>query len=241
MKQSARCLFPAWAIVFLVAGVVLFSSLGLWQLTRAAEKQTLEDQRTSALEAGILPTLAKLVAEPQKYRYWAYQAKGHFLAQPQWLLDNKVRNGRVGAEVLSLFVPDGSSMALLVNRGWFAPDSLQRKKWVPPLLTLQSVELQGRLMVPPDVGIRFEQRNDPGTVLQFVDIDGLSVVAGLQIAPLVLQLGSGSTDDLDRRWPQSDRNGSDKSRAYAAQWFSFAALSVVLFFVLACRRRKAND
>ena len=59
---------------------------------------------------------------------------------------------------------------------------------------------------------------------------------GLSPAPLVLEQAQGSPDGLIRDWPAPD-SGRDKNVSYMLQWYSFAALTAVLWLTLSWQRR----
>ena len=46
------------------------------------------------------------------------RGSGHYDDGATFLLDNRIRAGRVGIEVYTLFRPDGGATPLLVDRGW---------------------------------------------------------------------------------------------------------------------------
>src|SRR6266705_2761627 len=134
--------------------------------------------------------------------------QGEFVAGRTVLLDNKTRRGRVGYEVVTpLKLRD--SMHVLVNRGGIALERLPR-----------ALELE---------------KNTGGKIRQNLDIAGFASETGLALQLVVIEQHGGPADGLLREWPRPDA-GIEKHSAYALQWYSLAALAVVLFVVLSFRK-----
>jgi len=55
--------------------------------------------------------------------------------------------------------------------------------------------------------------------------------SGLKLETWVLEQHSELADGLVREWPAADL-GAERHEAYALQWYSLAAFSLILFFVL---------
>src|SRR5947208_2915105 len=58
---------------------------------------------------------------------------------------------------------------------------------------------------------------------------------GLALQPIVIEQRSDSGDGLLREWPRPDA-GIERHESYALQWYSLAALAVILAAVLSFRR-----
>src|SRR5699024_2794470 len=110
---------------FLLIMIVL-TSLGVWQLRRAGEKQTIEMARK---ERGDLQPLqignTQLQAADAEYRTGI--ARGRFDNEHTLFLDNQIYRGQAGYYVLTPLRLDGSANAILVNRGW-VPANLYRQQ-----------------------------------------------------------------------------------------------------------------
>ena len=197
-----------WAALLAAAGCGAGVLLGNWQSGRA------EDKRAAA-------AAEKRVA-----------MRGTLVAKHTVFLDNKVHRGRAGYHVVQpLRLADGSHV--LVNRGWVAADP--RRERLPEVRTpAGEVAIEGvRLARFPramSAGPRAE-----GPVWQNLEFGEFSAWSGLPLAPYALEQHSPLEDGLVREWPRADA-AVDKHRSYALQWYSLAALSVALFFVLGFRR-----
>ena len=144
------------------------------------------------------------------------------------LLDNRVRNGRQGYEVYTVFLPD-EGQALLVNRGW-VPAGASRADWPRiPTPTGRRV-LEGRLAPPPSTGIRlggdvqFEALAPGRWRAQHLDDAGLRAALGLALRSYTVLMAPSEPDGFVREWvlPEAD---DGKHTAYAVQWFAFAGIA----------------
>ena len=111
-----------WGTVAAIAGVGATLALGNWQMERARYKLELaaEQQRLSRqppLQIG--PALGE-VGELEMREVEAY---GRFEPEAMVLLDNRVRGGIVGYEVIMPLRVTGLTSLVLVNRGWIAGGS----------------------------------------------------------------------------------------------------------------------
>ena len=136
-------------LLLALAGILLTFRLGFWQLDRAAQKLAWQ---ASIAERGQLPALqaqdlTAVGADAQLHR--RVHLRGHWLADKTVFLDNRPMQGRVGFFVVTPLQLEGSSQAVLVQRGW-APRDAQDRSRLPPLATPAGwVEIEGRLAASP--------------------------------------------------------------------------------------------
>lgn len=199
----------AWAFALAAAGCAAGIALGQWQTGRAAQKRAL--------------------AAHEKH----LTLRGEFLERYTVLLDNKLNRGRPGYEVVQpLKLADGRSV--LVDRGWVAAPA--HREQLPQIRTPPGVyEIEGRVLE------HFPRAYDPsgmhpaGRVWENVEVATFAAWSGLALEPYVIEQHSPFPDGLARNWLPPDY-GVDMHESYALQWYSLAALSVVLFVVLSFRR-----
>jgi len=210
---------------------VVFIALGNWQLRRADTKRALARELDEAARAAPLELPAAPVdAGPLIHRRVA--ARGVFVAERTVLLANRMRHGRAGYEVVTPLKLGDSAWHVLVNRGWVAaPVS-------PGVIVTRTPEGVQRID-----GIALERlpraleatAPSSGTVRQNLDIAAFAAESGLALEPLVIEQHSDTDDGLERDWPRADL-GIDRNESYALQWYTFAALAIVLAIVLSFRR-----
>ena len=206
------------------------ASLGFWQLGRAEQKQSLQ---AAIATAGAMPALStpelRMVSPPAAAMHRPVVLQGRWLPGTQLFLDNRPMNGRTGFIVLSALRLEGSSAAVLVQRGW-VPRDFQDRSRLPDVRTPEGeVRVQGRLAPPPSQLFELGAGSD-GPIRQNVD---LSQLAGEWRVPLLGGVSVLQTDDdasgLIRDWPRfvGDQH---KHLAYAAQWFAMSAIVAGLYF-----------
>ena len=157
--------------------------------------------------------------------------EGEFLPRFTVYLDNKLNHGRVGYEVITpLKLRDGSNV--LVNRGWVAAgttrDALPEVRTPAGEVRIEGIALAG---LPRVLGLQ----KDAGKVRQNLDVERFGFETGLRLEPRVIEQHSDLPDGLARDWPAHDL-GIEKHQGYALQWYSLAALAVVLLIVLSFRK-----
>lgn len=216
-------------LVATLAAVALTARLGIWQLSRAAEKQALQ---ASLDERGALPPLAgtelpRGAAEAAHHRRAVLQ--GRWLAARTVFLENRQMDGRPGFFVLTpLELAPGD--AVIVQRGWVPRDLMDRTR-VPevPTPTDTAVQVAGRVMPPPARLYDFGNGGS-GTVRQNLDLAVYAQEIGVALRPWSLQQqADGAPDDgLARRWP-APAVDLHKHHGYAFQWFALAALLTGLY------------
>jgi surfeit locus 1 family protein len=202
-------------------------ALGNWQSGRAEHKRALAEQQAQGPVIEISPQI------DAKYINRRVAATGEFLPKYTLLLDNKLRQGRVGYEVLTPLRLAGSRAHVLVNRGWVA--ALPSREQLPEVRTPGGeVRVEGIALarLPHALSLGPAEK---GRVRQNLDIEQLAAETGIALLPVLLQQHAGPDDGLVRAWPRPDA-GVDTHASYALQWYSLAALALVLFVVLSFRR-----
>jgi len=219
-----------WAAALAAAAFVAGVALGNWQAGRAEDKRALgarfeEEMRAAPVE---LPS-SMIDAGPFVRRHVA--AIGRFVPEHTIYLDNKLRRGRPGYEVVTPLRLNG--VHVLVNRGWVPAgrtrDELPQVPTPTGRVRVAGLAL-GRLPHALEVGPPAS-----GNVRQNLDLEAFARETGLELQPIVIEQHSPAADGLARDWPRPDA-GVERNEAYALQWYSLAGLAVALFVVLSFRR-----
>ena len=206
MKAGAlRFRPPWWAVLVAATGCAAGILLGNWQSGRAEEKRALA-------KAQEMTTL-----------------RGNFDAKYTVLLDNKMRSGRPGYEVVQpLRLADGRRV--LVNRGWLAAGATRAQ--LPAARTPEGeVTLQGVRLDHFPRALVLAGTKRAGPVWQNVTVEEFAAWSGFALESTVFEQHSALDDGLVRDWPRPDA-GVQMHESYALQWYSLAAFSLVLFFAL---------
>ena len=222
-------------MVLTLAGVSLLASLGIWQLERAAHKQAIEDKYASRLAADY--QLYRQGDESGDIAYRKLRFEGRFDEQHNFLLDNQVYESKAGFQVLTPFRLRDSDLIVLVNRGWAA--------WGPhrdPLPEVEPVsdleQVSGIVHLPEASVFQLGEVKLTGEwpqLIPYLDLELLREQYSPRLLPLVLWMDPDSDGSYVREW-QPVWLPPEKSRAYAVQWFSFAAIALLLFIILNLRK-----
>jgi surfeit locus 1 family protein len=220
-------LLPTLAAIVVV---VLTISLGNWQRHRAAETDGLRAQYLASTGAAPFEVSGQ-ETDMSAIRYQPVRARGTYDAAHQILVDNKIMDGRPGFEVVTPLRLDGGRN-VLVDRGW-VPVGYSRRDLpaVPPPAGL--VVVSGRVNLPPARYLELSSQPNAGPLWQNLDIARVAAATGLPLAPYIIEQSPEppAADGLVRRWSEPSL-GSEQHRSYMMQWYSLAALCVVLWLTL---------
>jgi len=223
----------AWAFAAAAAACAAGIALGHWQAGRADEKRALGARLEQAFKAPPLE-IPDAKIDPRDYVMKHVAARGRFADEHTVYLDNKLRHGRPGYEVVTPLRLDG--VYVLVNRGWVEAG---RTRAVLPRVPAPAGEVRIEGLGLAHLAHALEIGPAPtGKVRQNVDLDAFEQETGLRLQPVVIEQHSPAADGLTRDWPRPDA-GIEKHESYALQWYSLAALAVVLFVALSFRRAGA--
>jgi surfeit locus 1 family protein len=222
-------LVPTLAAVVMVA---LMAWVGTWQSRRAEEKlarQALLEQRLA--ETPLTLTGSVPSAEPLLYR--RVRARGAWIAQGQIFIDNQVSGSRAGFHVVTPLRIEGTTDAVLVNRGWIARTAAYPKAPEVPVPE-GTVEVRGLATLPPRRVLELSAETVSGNVWQNLSIERYA--QRMRVLPIVV-LSEPPAPGLQAVTEKPDA-GVDKHREYEMTWFSLCATVIVLWIVLNTRRAR---
>ncbi|HYL23014.1 MAG TPA: SURF1 family protein [Burkholderiales bacterium] len=221
-----------WTFALAAAACAAFIALGNWQSRRADAKRALAEELDQAARATPveLPA-ARVDAAPLIHRRVA--ARGVFLPERTVLLANRMRQARAGYEVVTPLRLGDSAWHVLVERGWVAAPqtagALPQVRTPPGVQHIDGIALE-RLPRALETGV-----SPGGKVRQNLDLAAFAAETGLALQPLIIEQHSDTGDGLQRDWPRADLR-IEMHESYALQWYTFAALAIVLAVVLSFRR-----
>lgn len=238
LNHGRRAFAPSWlATLLALAAIVAFVSLGFWQWgrgeARALQWQEFEQGTSRPRELGSLG-----LSEVERFQ--RVSVTGEFDGQHQFLLDNRVQEGRAGYEVLTpLYLPDGR--VALVDRGWL-PSSGYRDRLPDISIKAAGVRrLVARVDELPAAGLaagRAAPSRDSAwpKLTSFPTVAELREALGTELESRILLLDPREPDGYRRDWQPP---GLPPSRhfGYAIQWWAFALAAGVLWIVMGLLRR----
>lgn len=221
-------------LVSALALVALTVSLGRWQLSRAQQKQALQDTISvqSARAVRPLAEFDAVTAADAGALYRAVSASGQWLHAYTVFLDNRQMDGRPGFFVVTPLLLPHNAGAVLVQRGWVPRDVSDRSRLPNLNAPLGEVTLSARIVPPPGRLFAFEGP-DEGRIRQNIDLDAFRAETGLalwsvSLQQLAVESPAPTPDPLQRRWP-APAVDVHKHHGYAAQWFGLALLTTALY------------
>ena len=167
-----------------VLGILLTAGAGNWQLNRAAEKARLQ-QRIEQADQQPPIHLGAAQVNPADVVYFHVEASGEFKPDGTVYVDNRVRDGVPGYEVVTPLHIDGGAY-VLVNRGWVRADVSRSRLPAVPLpqapVTVEGIALPGNPRL-------FELSSDvqAGRVWQNVTVERYRKAFGLDLQPIVIE------------------------------------------------------
>ena len=223
-------LAPSLAVAILLP---LFLYLGYWQLQRADEKRVLQAEY-DARATGAVAMVERRLQRPEALQFYRVVAKGHYEADRQILIDNRVHQGRVGYHVITPLRLLDSDVRLLVNRGWIAAGT--RRDVLPQVPTpAGTTTVEGIAIVPSGHIFELDTKTEEAIVWQNLVLARYAKWSGLKLQPVVLQQTSDAADGLVRAWTRPD-TGADKHRGYAFQWYSLASTILIAYVAFSFKR-----
>lgn len=227
-----------WLLTFATAlGIGVTASLGVWQMNRALQKETLQ---TTIEQQSALPALSgqSLLTAPGVATTIHRHAvlTGIWLPQHTVFLDNRQMDAKPGFFVLTPFEladqPGSVKKVILVQRGWVARHFLDRSI-VPVVPTaVGTVQIEGRMAPPPSKLYAFKGP-DAGRIRQNIDLSEFAQQTqreflGVSLLQTDASAAPAVADGLLRHW-QRPNNGVEKHHGYMAQWWALSALIAILY------------
>ena len=227
----------------LLLGLGILTSLGVWQLQRAAEKSEIlhnyEIQKNSPPVA-----LGASIDDFSRLRFRVAEANGVYDAEKQFLLDNQIRNGQAGFSVLTpLRLSVDGNKAVLVDRGWL-PLGLTRQLLPDVVIEQNKVQITGSLYVPFGKSFSLGEMDAGGIgwprVIQYMEFSEISERLGYDLLPVIIRLSPDAAEGYLREWAPLPFTPA-RHIAYAVQWFGLALALLVIAVLAMLKQQKSED
>ena len=239
MSNYAFARRPKWIAghILAVVAIVVFVSMGFWQLRRLADRQDFNALLTSRAVAEAQP-LGAIVdssfVDAAEVELQRVVATGEYAVGEELMLLARSFNGLSGHHVLTpLYLGDGT--AVIVDRGWvnIDQDTPGRSEFAPPA---GAVRVEGVLRKTETRGSFGPVDPATGTLERIarVDLERIDQQVDAELLPVYIQL-------LSQDPPQADdipaivglpTPSEGPHRGYAVQWFLFAGVVVVGYPIL---------
>ncbi len=216
---------PNWKLILLVCAIIpLTIGAGLWQVDRAAQKRA---TLVALDQAAEMPHRDLWAIDEFEKNFQRVYVEGEW--SEQWfLLDNRIRSGRIGYEVLGVLRSEGRPL-VLVNRGWVIADP--DRDQLPEIYQPSGIQrIEGylyRASQKPLVLDRQHWQNIWPERIQTIDFDLLEARLGEMLFPATVRIDPRSALAFRADWVIG-RKGPGMHIGYALQWFAMAATVLIL-------------
>lgn len=214
------------AIVFALIAAAVCIRLGIWQLSRLAERRAHNAEVTARMQGAPL-ALTDVPPDSLAPRFRRVRVNGTFDFEHEIVLTGKSRQGSPGVHIITPLRTDEAGRAVLVNRGWvYAPDamSVELSRWREPARATIDGYVEH---------FSTDQSGDPHLsahprARRWLDRSDISRVVPYAVAPFyVVALADGPPgENIPVRLPLPALD-EGPHRSYAIQWFAFAAIALV--------------
>lgn len=228
----------SWPMTLLTAAAVIaFILLGRWQWHRADERRALVASFNAGIAAAV-PLQGRSGSELPRYAH--VRVRGRYDPAHQFLLEDMAHGEQVGYQVLTpLQLTDGRTV--IVNRGWVPMvDASYTKLPDVSFISPEEISVIGRLDSLPPAGLSLGHvPPKPGPhwpkPASFPTMADLASALGHPLMSRQLLLDPGQPMGYVRDWHPGGLSTLGHL-SYALQWWSFAALALVLYGFLNRRR-----
>ncbi len=221
--------------LLVLAAVAVLIRLGFWQLDRLAQRRAFNASTTAQMNAPALDlNQSQPVDQLSGMEYRSVKVTGEYDFSQQILLRNQTWQDQIGYWVLTPLKIDGTSQAVLVDRGWIPYDQADPAKLAqyqePGKVTVEGMIRQAQLK--PVFGQVTDPTLAPGQTRldtwNIVDIPRIQSQTSLTLLPVWIQEAPDPAwTGLPYRALPVIEISEGPHLSYAIQWFSFAAILVL--------------
>lgn len=231
MAKPTLQFYADWkSLLFLALFLPLLLSLGFWQIHRGEEKQRLTEQYQQ--QSSRQPVALDLLKPESSLAFLPVSFTGEITDKHYFLLDNQMRQGKVGFDVLTPV--ETEKQIVILNLGWIAANS-NRTKLPSIVLPNGKKQIEGIIYKPEKAAYVLRDEKLPQDwpkIIQVVDMKKISALyKEKKVFPFVVRADTFLPFAFNTNWPTVNLN-PEKHFGYAFQWFLMAFALVVLFFAL---------
>ena len=231
--MSLRFILPS---ILITATFAFLVSLGFWQLERADDKRSIEASIKQANTGSV--ELIRKEEGLQSKEYYEVRLQGKYLSDKQFIYDNQIVDQVSGYYVLTPYVLEGQSKAILINRG-FIPWNGRRDKLADIVIGQETREIKVQIskpikrmeLKPSEVGIQFP------ALIQSIDLQDMADRAKVDFSSVIGLLDASASNGFIRKW-EPYTGSIEKHIGYAVQWFLMALVLAIIGIRIAIKQRK---
>lgn len=224
---------PRWLLLHLtvLAAVILFVLLGLWQLRRLDERRSANARSEAQLALDPVAFEALPGAPGGEIAGRRVLIEGRYDPERELLLRARSYRGEPGWHLLTPLLLD-DERALLIDRGWL-PQPLDETPVPQAAPPTGRVALEGRLFAERDPPSGPLVPRDPPEgdleVAYYIDTDRLAGQFPYRLEPYYLELERQTPAQAGELPvpPEAPELSEGSHLAYAVQWFAFALIALI--------------
>ena len=204
--------------IFVFFSIILFCSLGTWQIYRLQWKLDLINEINYGLNSESVPYSKTNIINYQKVKF-----SGTFDFEKQIYLYSLNSNGKPGYDIITP-IKINSNEILLVNRGWISNDLKNNKN----INKMKSKSFEG-IVKKISKSNPFKPENDiKNNVWYSLKLEDLQNFTGYKLTNFVLYLQNSENNLVEKKIISPDLPNNHLK--YAITWYS-VALSILLYFL----------
>ena len=204
--------------IFVFFSIILFCSLGTWQIHRLQWKLDLINEINYGLNSKSVPYSKTNIINYQKVKF-----SGTFDFGKQIYLYSLNSNGKPGYDIITP-IKINSNEILLVNRGWISND-LKNNKNINKMKSKSFEGIVKKISKPNP----FKPENDiKNNVWYSLKLEDLQNFTGYKLTNFVLYLQNSQNNLVEKKTISPDLPNNHLK--YAITWYS-VALSILLYFL----------
>ncbi len=219
---------PTVATLLLLAALV---RLGVWQADKGERRAAEIAQHSLRAQLGPYAIGAQLV-EPDLLQDAPVTVRGTYEPEHQFFVDNRQEGGKPGVHVVTPLRIEGSTVRVLVNRGWVG--WAQGRQVLPVVPTPAGlVQVSGVATVPHNKNFFLMPSHAESLprLWNQLDVARFAHEGADPVQPVVVLQGKAdAADGLVRNW-QAPEDRVAKHQSYAFQWFGMAVALLVFYGV----------
>jgi surfeit locus 1 family protein len=223
-----------WSALIVLAGMAIMIRLGFWQLDRLAERRASNAELVHqlalpplSLAGDALPVELKAGADLTALKNRSASARGTYDFSHQVVLKLQSWQGQPGAHLITPLLIEGSSRAVLVDRGW-VPYAEATPQALPQFDEPGPVTVTGRIQLSQPLPAASARPASLQSEWYRLDIAAVQAHMPYQLLPVYIQQspppGPGGNAQLPYRVEPVFDLSDGPHLSYAIQWYSFALI-----------------
>ena len=232
-----------WKTVLVLVLSLVLVGLGLRELNRHAERMAyIEGVIAEVSDAPFQLTGTEQDEAYAERVYHLVEADGYFDFDHQVILKNRFYEDVMGYHLITPFIIDGGSRAVLVDRGWIPPEGIESVEDTRRYDTPEMKHILARIAPQEEPTGQLPSPDDPQLIWYRVDVQGIGAQLPYPVLSYYVALEAPETRPEQPPYPDPPRFKLDAGPHYgnAIKWFLFAALLPLFYAWLTVRAERSE-